>query len=168
VRITQYTYFALSSTTVSAAEITAVIGLAPDTSSVRGARRADPPVPVNHSWHILCKEPGLRVDEQVTVVLERIAPYADRLRALVEARPVCASLRVVRYFEDDDGAMDADAETVPDTSGEREYHEPVTSADGATLTVIPGQHQLLGFHLTPSQLGLLASLHAGIDADEYG
>jgi hypothetical protein len=36
------------------------------------------------------------------------------------------------------------------------------------IKVLPGQHRLLGWHLTHEQLGFLASIRCSIEADEYG
>lgn len=62
----QFVYFALFSKHTSVAEMTAVLGIEPDEVSVRGSRFTEPAViPVSHSWKIVCREPGLRVDEQI-------------------------------------------------------------------------------------------------------
>ena len=49
-----------------------------------------------------------------------------------------------------------------------ESFEAVVTEDGKLLERLPGQHQLLGWHLTHEQLGFLASIRCSIDADEYG
>lgn len=81
--VNQYVYFALSSYSTSATDITAILGLEPDETTVRGSRIATPkPVPVLHCWKIVCREPGLRVDEQIARILERLAPHTEAIAAL--------------------------------------------------------------------------------------
>jgi hypothetical protein len=170
-RIDQFAYLALISPSLPAEAITAAVGLAPDRIAVRGSIRPDPPVPVSHGWFIECKEPGLRVDEQVTDVLGRIAPVAVRIRALVDDAGVRAVLAVVRRFgcepDADDAGDSGDGDDSGD-AGEPEHHDAIRTADGATLEVIPGQHQLLGWHLTAEQIAILAQVRATLDVDEYG
>ncbi len=66
-----------------------------------------------------------------------------------------AHLQIVRYFNDEDGE-------------EEFFDDPITTDDGHVLEKLPGQHQLLGWQLEREQLGLLVSMGAYIDADEYG
>ncbi|MGW8760879.1 DUF4279 domain-containing protein [Streptomyces sp. NPDC055815] len=52
----------------------------------------------------MCREPGLRVDEQIAQVLERLLPHTDRIASLarrLDDEPEAgraAKLQVVRYF----------------------------------------------------------------------
>ena len=63
-RLRQYVYFALKSEEVSAAEITARLGVEPDEVVVRGSRQTDRFVrPVCHIWKIVCREPNMRLSE---------------------------------------------------------------------------------------------------------
>jgi Domain of unknown function (DUF4279) len=81
--VRQYAYFALSSHSTSAAEMTAVLGIEPDRTAIRGSRRTEPsPVPVAHRWIVECRDPGLAVDEQVALILERLAPHTAAIAAL--------------------------------------------------------------------------------------
>ncbi|MFG2907668.1 DUF4279 domain-containing protein [Kitasatospora sp. NPDC048286] len=74
--VDQYVHFALSSLHTSAADMAAVLGLEPDEIMVRGSRIPGPrPIPAAHRWKIVCREPGLCVDEQIARVLERLAPH---------------------------------------------------------------------------------------------
>ncbi|WP_449065152.1 DUF4279 domain-containing protein [Planomonospora algeriensis] len=68
--VNQYVYFALSSYDTSAADITAILGIEPDETTVRGSRIADPshPVPAVHRWKIVCRDPELTIDEQIAHV----------------------------------------------------------------------------------------------------
>jgi hypothetical protein len=140
-RIRQYVYFSLGSDTVSAEELTAQIGMAPDTVSVRGSQRTDPPRPRSHAWRVECRTPGLTVDEQLDVVLARLEPYRSQIRRAVsqgDGSLVTATLQVVRHLDDPDG-------------------EP----DGY-------QHRLLGWHVSRAVLAFAAETGAEIDVDEYG
>jgi hypothetical protein len=155
VRISQYVYFALRSERTTAHEMTAQLGLEPDEIGVRGSRRADPPRPVCHTWKVVCRERGLTVDEQIGRVLNRLEPHADRIAALVTAidaaEPgITAILQVVRSFNGDDG----------------EEEDPGPTDGG--LVKLPGQHQLLGWHVDRRVLTFLQRVGAELDVDEYG
>ncbi|MFI0739465.1 DUF4279 domain-containing protein [Streptomyces sp. NPDC021100] len=139
----QYTYFALFSRHTSADDMAARLGMAPDEVTVRGSRFTEPAVvPVDHSWKVVCRDPGLRVDEQIARVLDRLRPHAHRVSAL--ARELTgtgggAVLQVVRYFDDTDPA------------------QPV-AADSPNL---------FGWHLDRGVLDFLAATGAELDVDEY-
>ncbi|MBT0771490.1 DUF4279 domain-containing protein [Kineosporia sp. J2-2] len=152
-RVRQYVYFALKSESVPVTAMIARLGAEPDRRSVRGARRAEPPLPVCHLWIVECRTPGLRLDEQISRVLDRVRPLAGELRGLVATGEVRAVLQAVRYHDADDG--------------EPETHEPVTTGDGRVLEAMAGQHQLLGWHLAAADLAFLASVPADLDVDEY-
>jgi hypothetical protein len=152
-RISQYVYFALKSETVSAATITACLGVEPDSVSERGFRRSMPPLPACHRWAIECRQPGLTVDEQAAQVLNRVRPLVEPIRTLTTTGDVSAVLQVVRYFNREEG--------------EPERHAPVVG-NGRVLQRLAGQHQLLGWHLAVDDLSFLASIPADLDIDEYG
>lgn len=154
VRIRQYVYFRLFSEIVTAADITDVLGIHPDTVSVRGSRRANPAVPVTHSWNIQDDERGHTVDDQIEQVIHRLRPIEGKIRELVAGTAVSACLQIVRYFDDEDGEVEILDETV--------------SPAGEVLTKLPGQHQLLGWHLDARTLAFLLNVGAEIDCDEYG
>jgi len=150
--ISQYVYFALSSHTMSAAAITAVLGLEPDEFKVRGNRIAGPtPIPVTHSWKIVCREPGLCVDEQAAHVVERLGPYVEAIAALArqldaeDNQGPSAVLEVVRQFNDVEG-QDRLASAPPD---------------------LVDPPDLLGWHLGRDVLGFLHTTGAVLDVDEY-
>ncbi|MFC5753757.1 DUF4279 domain-containing protein [Actinomadura rugatobispora] len=155
-RISQYAYFALRSPVVPAAEMAARLGLEPDEVTVRGSRTVDPPRPAVHTWKIVCRERGLRVDEQIDRIIERLGPYRDRVVALSRELGVHgpehggAVLEVVRYFDDEDG------------------EEEELSPPGAALQKLAGQHQLLGWGLDRRVLEFLLMTGAYLDVDEYG
>lgn len=139
----QYAYFALSSQNTSAEEMTSQLGIAPDEVSVRGSKFLEPrPIPVSHRWKIVCREPDLRVDEQITSILDRLQPHTDRIAGL--ARYLAgngggAVLQVVRYFNDTD------------------QDEPNAAADP----------NLFGWHLDRNLLDFLIATGAELDVDEY-
>ncbi|MFI0941247.1 DUF4279 domain-containing protein [Streptomyces sp. NPDC021020] len=139
----QYAYFALFSRHISADDMTSQLGVAPDEVSVRGSRLTEPAVvPVDHSWRVVCRDPGLRVDEQITRLLARLQPHADRISDLAERLAGTgggAVLQVVRYFDDID-----DAESGTDDAP-----------------------NLFGWHLDRKVLDFLSATGAELDVDEY-
>lgn len=155
-RISQYAYFALCSSYVSAAEMAARVGMEPDEVSVRGSRTADPPRPVRHAWRMVCRDRGLTLDEQIGRIIERLRPCRDQIAALSQELAAHdpehggAALRVVRYFNDPDG------------------EEEELSPPEADRQKIAGQHQLLGWVLDREVLEFLLATGAYLDADEYG
>jgi hypothetical protein len=158
-RIRQRVYFRIWSETISASQVTGRLGIESDAFSVRGSRIAQPPVPKGDQWTVSCDEPGLRIDEQMARVLDRLEPYRDKIAALVTdvARsdpPGAAELQVVRYFDDEEGEEESEQET----------RQP----DGSVFERLPGQHQLLGWHLDTRTIAFLRDVGAELDVDEYG
>ncbi|MGN9889902.1 DUF4279 domain-containing protein [Micromonospora sp. L31] len=154
--ISQYAYFALSSNRVSSAEITARLGIEPDEIVVRGSRRANPVRPASHRWKITCRKPGLTVDEQINRIVDRLFGHAERIGELAveldnsDGAPGASMLQVVRVFEHPDGE-------------EEDLTSPVEG-----LQKLPGQHQLLGWHIDARVLEFLRLTRAELDVDEYG
>ncbi|WP_091383695.1 DUF4279 domain-containing protein [Actinokineospora alba] len=155
-RIRQYVYLGLVSRQVSAAEVTARLGVEPDRVRVRGARSTRPPIPVFHAWEVVCDEPRLRVDEQLARVVHRLTPHHAEIVALArELRSADpqhggAVMRVVRYLAAEDGA-----------------EEELSSPD-ARLQKLPGQHHLLSWTVDREVLEFLSAVEATLDVDEYG
>ncbi|RCG20997.1 DUF4279 domain-containing protein [Sphaerisporangium album] len=154
-RVRQYVYFAVVSDTLEATEMTARVGLAPDEIRIRGASGALPPRPAAHAWKLTCRDAGQPLDEMISRLLDRLEPYAERIARLVEdlnrdETGPSAVLRVVRYFNDEEG------------------EEEDTSSPDPAAEKYPGQHHLLGWHLDRRTLRFLASVHADLDVDEYG
>ncbi|MEY9863994.1 hypothetical protein ABH935_009648 [Catenulispora sp. GAS73] len=150
--ISQYAYFGLSSLVIPAAEMTAILGIAPDEISVRGSRRGEPrPHPPLHRWKIVCREPAMSVDQQVERIMERLAPHGDAIAALArrldaeDGDQSGAVLEIVRKFNHDEG-QDRLASTPPE--------------------LIDG-HDLLGWHLDRAVLEFLQATGAVLDVDEY-
>lgn len=139
----QYAYFALFSQHTSADDMTSQLGITPDEVAVRGSRFTEPTVvPVDHSWMVVCREPGLRVDEQITRILERLQPHMDRICDLT-GQLACtgggAVLQIVRYFNDTGQAHPG-------------------AADAPNL---------FGWHLDHKVLDFLSATGAELDIDEY-
>jgi hypothetical protein len=153
-KISQRVYFEISSETVPAEAVTANLGMEPDELQVRGAKRAEPPVPLWHSWSVHCRNHGLKIDAQIEGVLARIESVRSRLVVLASSQDVHVRLVIVRYFDDEDG--------------EEQSFEAAITKDGKLLEKLPGQHQLLGWYLSDEQLGFLAEIRCAIWADEYG
>ncbi|MFC7619479.1 DUF4279 domain-containing protein [Microlunatus sp. GCM10028923] len=155
-RIRQYVYLALTSSKLSASQIGQRIGLEPDEVGVLGSRRADPPRPPRHTWKLVCREPGLRVDEQIGQLLVRLRPHRDAIaefaRELRRDDPNHGGGRffVVRNFDHEDG------------------EEELLSPPDAEFQKLPGQHQLLGFDLDAELMAFLVEAQADLDVDEYG
>ncbi|MGI5200789.1 DUF4279 domain-containing protein [Spirillospora sp. CA-108201] len=153
-RISQYAYFAVKSTRMSPAEITARLGVDPDESVVRGGRDARPPRP-RHVWRVVCRRPHLTVDEQIARIVDRLFEHAERIGALVaeldraDGEICTGTLQVVRVFEDPEGEED-------DLTG-----------PGEGMEKLAGQHRLLGWHLDARTLEFLRLTRAELDVDEY-
>ncbi|MEV6212772.1 DUF4279 domain-containing protein [Kitasatospora sp. NPDC051914] len=143
----QYAYFALFSQHISADEMTSQLGITPDKVSVRGSRFTEPKaIPVHHSWEVVCRQPDLRVDEQIARILDRLRPHTARIAELVgqlAAEGGGAVLQVVRYFNDTD-------------------HDESPSHPDA-----PDAPNLFGWHLDRDVLDFLAAVDAELDVDEY-
>ncbi|MDN3029323.1 DUF4279 domain-containing protein [Streptomyces sp. S.PB5] len=139
----QYTYFVLFSPHTSAEEMTSQLGITPDEVSVRGSRFTEPrPIPVSHRWKIVCREPGLRVDQQITSILNRLQPHTDRIADLALHLAINgggAVLQVVRYFNNTDPGK-PNAADAPNT---------------------------FGWHLDRNVLDFLIATGAELDVDEY-
>jgi hypothetical protein len=149
VPVDQYVYFALSSHVTSAAEMTAVLGLEPDETVVRGSHFPEPTAtPAQHRWKIVCREAGLSVDEQIARVLERLTPHADAVAVLArrldaeDLQGPSAVLEVVRYFND----------------GPIRQDHPRRDAEAPNL---------FGWHLGRDTLDFLHHTGAVLDVDEY-
>lgn len=149
-KIAQYVYFGIRSDTLITEEITQRVGLAPDSSRVRGgSRSADPPRPVHHVWAVECKGQGMDVAQQTADVMRRVIPCRDNIRKLVATGEAKAWFQIVRTFNAADGE-----------------EEEITEA--GDLVKLGGQHQLLGWHMDGEIVQFLADVGAAIDCDEYG
>jgi hypothetical protein len=152
-------YFRIWSDTITSSDITARLGIEPDDFKVRGSRSQNPPIPRLHQWSVNCDEPSLRIDDQIAMVVTRLEPYRSKIADLSlelasENSLGGAELQVVRYFDDQDG--------------EEEFQREALLPDGSVLETLPGQHQLLGWHLDATTLDFLQAVRAEVDVDEYG
>ncbi|MFS8100192.1 GNAT family N-acetyltransferase [Lentzea alba] len=98
-RVEQYSYFALWSETVSAADISVRLGLEPDEVLVRGSRSAEHDVPRAHAWKVV-RRSDERVDEQIQHLVDGLKPVRDGLVEITAETGITASLVVVRRFRD--------------------------------------------------------------------
>jgi hypothetical protein len=159
VRIRQYVYFGLWSSALTASQITGRLGIEPTDFSVRGSRIPDPPYPRSHRWMLKCDQAGLRVEEQIERVMTPLLSRHGQIAALVEELsqddpPGGAKLQVVRYYDDEDGEEGSGRETV--------------TPDGSVFERLPGQYQLLGWHVDSETMDFLRAVGAEVDVDEYG
>jgi hypothetical protein len=161
-RIRQKAYFGIFSVTLTAADITGRLGVEPDVIAVLGNRDPQRSIPRHHSWRVTSEQPGLTVADHLDIVVDRLAPYAEAIGSVVEeiasASPdvhgVGGVLQVVRHFDDDEG--------------EDEEISVLDQPGGGQLERLPGQHQLLGWRLSPGVIEFLGLTHAALDVDEYG
>jgi len=158
VRISQQVYFALFSTEMLAAEMTAHLGIEPDDFTVRGSRNASMPMPRYHIWKLGCRCPGLSIEQQIEKTIERLLPCQSKIAVLAEQLSLegsgsGASLNVVRYFDDENGEEEADV--------------TARLADGQEFVKLSGQHQLLGWILSVEVMQFLIVVGANLNVDEY-
>jgi hypothetical protein len=95
------------------------------------------------------------------LIIDRLAPYAaavgDLVLELVSTDPasrVGSVLQIVRCFDE--------------AAGEEEEPSVIEMPNGGQLEKMPGQHQLLSWHLSPTVIDFLSATHASLDFDEYG
>jgi hypothetical protein len=136
VKVRQYAYFTILGTHLSPEQIAHRVGVAPDRAT--------------HGCDYVCKDAGLTVEEQVNRILARLTSAQTEIADLVDAGDATTGLRVVRYFNAEDGEEEDLGPTV----------------DG--LEKLAGQHQLLGWNLRTETLAFLIAVGADLDVDEYG
>jgi hypothetical protein len=152
-RLRQYVYFAIRSDTVTADQVTAALGLQPDQVMVRGSKDPERVIPCQHGWDLKCDEPGLKVDEQLDIVMQKMTPAIPALLALLDREPdITTHVQVVRYLETDE---------------EDDYVPPVVTHNGVELELAGGQHLLLGFGFGVAAMAFLHRTRATVDVDEY-
>jgi len=152
-RNSQYACFSLSSETVTAATITARLGVEPDKILVRGARDAARVIPRVHEWSVMARLNNRPVNDMLTELLRRLEPVIATIATVVREMPVQARLQLVRTFDDPEGVDDEGA-------------TPEMAVRG--LEKLGGQHHLLGWHLDRQVLDFLEKTNAELDVDEYG
>ncbi|GAA3100127.1 DUF4279 domain-containing protein [Streptosporangium carneum] len=147
--VDQYVYFALKSERMSAEEMATRLGLEADEVTIRASKRLEPPRPAVHIWRINVPRSSLPVDDMITVLVDRLEPYASAIGALADELDRhepghTAVLQVVRFFGDDDE--------------EGSEEERTTEAPPRPL----------GWHLDRRVLDFLQTTRAELDVDEYG
>jgi len=115
-------------------------------STPAGSRSADP-------WQLVAEQQSARVDDQLLGIIGRLWPVAERIRSLVDDGTCTATLQVVRRFNDPEG---------------EEERLDTVSAELGKLEKLPGQHQLLGWHIGQEVIDFVSATGAEIDLDEYG
>ncbi|MER7003394.1 DUF4279 domain-containing protein [Dactylosporangium sp. NPDC000555] len=144
-RVRQYVYFALRSERVSAVQIAREIGLEPDEVKVQGSRLPDVPIPRTHAWQVSCRDTTLFLHEQISRVLDRLEPYADRIGGLA-------------------ARLDADG---PDGPGITACLQIVREYTPAAAGEDPSEPNLLGWWLDRRALAFLTRTGTVVDVDEY-
>jgi hypothetical protein len=154
-RIRQYVYFGIASQKMTPDEVSTYVGLPADEARPKGPNPSNPARVSRYNWWmVVCREPGLQIDEQLARVVTRLEGLADKIADVVKlvqaegdgSGPV---LRIVRYFDDPEG------------------EEEIVRRMG-DLESLSGQHQLLGWHIDQRVIDFLARTGAYLDADEYG
>ncbi|GGK59430.1 DUF4279 domain-containing protein [Nocardia camponoti] len=145
-KVSQYSYFSVESTALSAVEMSARLGMEPDEVLVMGSRSPEHVIPRVNAWKVVCRSDE-SVDDQIQCLVDRLAPIRAELVSLCADDEVSSVMQVVRYFGDPDGVGPAPAGTSLDRA--REYPRP------------------LGWHLPLSVLEFLASTKTELDVDEY-
>jgi hypothetical protein len=151
-RVRQDAYFSLSSVDLSPEDITRAVGMEPDEVIVMASKRIEPPVPACHTWKVVATSRG-PVDEMLAELVARIRPASSSIGDLVATGAASAVFQVVRSL---DGA-----------SGEEE-DLTIREIGDLRLEKLPGQHQLLGFHLDAQTLRFASDTGIEISFDEYG
>ncbi|WP_194815471.1 DUF4279 domain-containing protein [Nocardia sp. XZ_19_385] len=145
-KVRQYSYFKLQSTTLSPVELTARLLVEPDEFEVKGSLGRRGRLRGWHIWKII-EETNEAVDDQIQCLIDRLAPARTQLLALAADPDIDSVLQIVRYFHDPDGVHYAPAGTPFDRV--REWPRP------------------LGWHLPRPVLEFLASTGTELDVDEY-
>ncbi|MFI1240949.1 DUF4279 domain-containing protein [Nocardia salmonicida] len=145
-KIRQYSYFKLSSATMSAAEMAAQLQMDPDEVAVLGSKSARHRIPRSHSWRIVRRSTE-SIDEQIEYLIARLAPVLPQVISLVQQPGLSASMQVVRYYDDPDGVHGAPG----GTPWAESFSWP----------------RPLGWHLSSPVLEFLLSTGAELDIDEY-
>lgn len=146
----QYVYFSISSDVMSFEEIAAKISIEADERRVLGVERhkLNPSHPITHSWIMNSIEKNAPVDEQIESIVKRLRRHTQSLAELSRHEGVKVTMQVVRYLDNTWG-----------------QEEELVVIDG--LEKLPGQHQLLGWHLDAKTIEFLHVIKAELDVDEY-
>jgi hypothetical protein len=117
----------------------------------RGSRTKEPLRPVTNIWKIRSEGTGLRADDHIRSLIERLEPAKCAIRVLADSQSdVQTRFEIVRYFDTEDG------------------EEEIIEETPEGLIKIAGQHQLLGWELTTDLLEFFSYIRADLWFDEYG
>jgi hypothetical protein len=153
-------YLSVFSTDTTATQMASVIGIKPDSISVRAARIPEMDLPRRHRWNVECREPGLTVDEQIMRIVTRVRAKLPKIANLItelerEDPPGGAVLQVVRYINANEDGV--------------EGHRKDVSSDGwSDSEELSSQSDLLGWHISQDVMEFLRIIRADLDVDEYG
>ena len=129
-------------------EITALLLVEPDRVGWRGSRSKEPCIPAANLWSVQSRMKGC-VDEMIRDLVDRFEPLRFALDQILAANDSWIVISIGRHFDPDDGeAEDLDVND--------------------DFEKVPGQHQLLGFHLDVDLLARLTKMGCPVDFDEYG
>jgi len=148
VKIYQHAEFKVRSVSISADAITAALRIEPTRVWVRGERSSEPVLPQTHGWLLRASGSGL-LDELVLELLDQIEPVAAQLSQLTSGGEATATISILRKLGFDDGVEENEGRL-------------------GNMVRLPGQHQLLGFHLDVDMMRRLVDLNCPVDFDEYG
>jgi len=154
-RVRQRASLRVSSNLLDPGQISALVGVDPHETKLRGSRSpGPPPLPRFHLWHFNSGlADDLRLDEHLGRLVGTVSAHADGFREVASTPETNVWLSVVRYFEE--GPEDFDEAT---------YGLPADSP----FERLSGQHPFLGWGLDTEQLALLGQTGIGLDVDEYG
>ncbi|MEO0494389.1 MAG: DUF4279 domain-containing protein [Actinomycetota bacterium] len=150
-KIRQYAHFDIASDLYDPDAITAALLIEPTTVSWKESKSTEPPIPRSHLWQYRATGDGC-VDDLVRELLGVFLPLRSSIEGLTADGACRVEIRFMRSFGD--------------SEGEEEDEGPDDLPDN--LVRIPGQHQLLGFHLDTGLMAQLVSLGCSLDFDEYG
>src|SRR3984893_3426357 len=108
-RIVQYAYFIVYSDVYHPDEISARLGVQPDSISWRASKSSDPPRPVTNMWQLNPKVSGT-IDVMVEDLVDRLEPLGKQIGALTKRDASKIAINVVRRFDDPDGVDDDDGD----------------------------------------------------------
>jgi Domain of unknown function (DUF4279) len=150
-KINQYAHIVVGSDAFDPDQITVLLGLGPTSVRWRGSSSIHPMIPVTNLWKLRASGSG-RVDDLIVELVETLESVREALTELMQNEQAWVSISVLRDFRDSEGV-------------DEDLHPADVPAE---LVKLPGQHQLLGFHLDVALMSRLVALGCLVDADEYG
>jgi Domain of unknown function (DUF4279) len=150
-KIHQYAHLDIGSDVYDPDQITLRLGPEPTSVSWRGCRSNEPMIPKSNVWRFRASAID-RIDDLLTELIGALESVSGRLASLTAGDASWVGVSIMRSFDDRQGV-----------------EEELTPAGAPIgLVKLPGQHQLLGFHLDVALLARFVSLGCSLDFDEYG